>query len=183
MKDYHRKNHEFSLCGLACNLCVMYLGKYCPGCGNGNQSCRLKRCAIDHGKLEFCNQCHEFPCYKYEGRDEYDSFITIRNRYKDFEQLSELGETVFITKLKQKANILKYLLDNYNDGRKKTFYCLAVNLLDLKDLQIVMEQIDEVILESDSLKIKAAKCVDCFNEMAKQRNIVLKLNKKKKEKK
>ena len=42
-----------------------------------------------------------------------------------------------------------------NDGRKKTFYCLAVNLLDLKDLQIVMEQIDEVILESDSLKIKA----------------------------
>ena len=47
-KDYHRKNYEFSLCGLACNLCVMYLGKYCPGCGNGNQSCRLKRCAIDH---------------------------------------------------------------------------------------------------------------------------------------
>lgn len=58
-----------------------------------------------------------------------------------------------------------------------------MNLLDLKDLQIVMEQIDEVILESDSLKVKAAKCVDCFNEIAKQRNIVLKLNKKKKEKK
>ncbi|WP_154659617.1 hypothetical protein [Thomasclavelia saccharogumia] len=56
-------------------------------------------------------------------------------------------------------------------------------MLDLKDLQIVMEQIDEVILESDSLKVKAAKCVDCFNEIAKQRNIVLKLNKKKKEKK
>ena len=115
MKDYHRKNHEFSLCGLACNLCVMYLGKYCSGCGNGNQSCRLKRCAINHWKLEFCNQCHEFPGY------EGDSFITIRNWYKDFEQLSELEETVFIARLKQKANILKYLLDNYNDRRKRTF--------------------------------------------------------------
>lgn len=182
MKDYCRKNHEFSLCGLVYNLCVMYLGNYCPGCGNGNQTCRLKRCAIDHGKLEYCTQCHEFPCCEYENINEYDSFITVRNRFKDFHRLKEIGEEAFIAELKQKNSILKYLLDNYNDGRRKTFYCLAVNLFALKDLQIVMERIREIVIESDSLKEKAVKCVNCFNEMAKQRNIVLKLNKRKRRK-
>lgn len=29
-----------SFCGLNCGLCPMFIGKYCGGCGNGNQSCR-----------------------------------------------------------------------------------------------------------------------------------------------
>lgn len=42
MKGFERKNQLFSLCGLNCGLCPMLLGNYCGGCGNGNQSCRIK---------------------------------------------------------------------------------------------------------------------------------------------
>lgn len=41
----------------------------------------------------------------------------------------------------EKVAILKELLENYNDGRKKTLFCLAVNLLELDELRKVMEQI------------------------------------------
>ena len=33
MKGFKRENRLLSLCGLNCGLCTMYLGKYCPGCG------------------------------------------------------------------------------------------------------------------------------------------------------
>lgn len=180
MNEYKRNNRLFSLCGLACSLCVMYIGKYCPGCGNDNHTCRLKKCANNHEQVEYCNQCHEFPCHEYEQINEYDSFITGWNRFKDFKRQNEIGEKAFIEELEQKADILELLLSNYNDGRKKTFYCLAINLLELNDIKLVIKQVQEVVLDVDSLKDKASKCANCFNEMARKRDIILKLNKKKK---
>ena len=35
----------------------------------------------------------------------------------------------------EKSRHLEMLLENYNDGRKKTFYCQAVNLLTLQDIR------------------------------------------------
>ena len=51
MKGFNRKNQLFSLCGLNCGLCPMFLNKYCPGCGGGegNQSCKIARCSMEHG--------------------------------------------------------------------------------------------------------------------------------------
>ena len=54
MKGFERKNQLFSLCGLNCGLCPMLLGNYCGGCGNGNQSCRIAKCSLEHGKIEYC---------------------------------------------------------------------------------------------------------------------------------
>ena len=39
----------------------------------------------------------------------------------------------------EKSRHLEMLLENYNDGRKKTFYCQAVNLLTLHDIRNVMK--------------------------------------------
>lgn len=56
MKGFERKNRYFSLCGLNCALCPMYVGGYCPSCGGGagNQSCRIAKCSIEQGGIEFC---------------------------------------------------------------------------------------------------------------------------------
>jgi len=87
MKNFDRQNQLFSLCGLNCGLCPMHLGNHCPGCGGkGNQSCKIARCSLEHGKIE----------------------------------------------------ILHILLSKYNDGRKKTFYCVAVNLLNLSEIKEIL---------------------------------------------
>lgn len=76
MNGFERDNSLLSLCGLNCGLCPMRLGGHCGGCGNGNQSCRIARCSLEHGGVEYCCKCVGYPCEKYERIDEYDSFIT-----------------------------------------------------------------------------------------------------------
>ena len=56
--------------------------------------------------------------------------------------------------LNEKISILEFLIKNYNDGRKKSFYCIAVNLLNLSDLKSIKEQIDNQII-NQNIDIKA----------------------------
>lgn len=179
MKNFDRCNHLFSLCGLNCGLCPMKLDHYCPGCGGGagNQSCAIARCSQQHGGIEYCYLCNEYPCDKYDGIDVYDSFITHHNQLKDIEKVKRIGLDTYQSELIEKLDILKYLLANYNDGRRKNFYCIAVNLLELEDVKSVVEQIKNE-LQSDNPKDKATLAVNLFQSMAMRRNIVLKLNKK-----
>lgn len=181
MKDFRRKDLLFSLCGLNCSLCTMHLDGYCPGCGGGegNQSCKIAKCSLQHGKIEYCYQCGSFPCERYKAVEEYDSFITHQNRLKDFEKMKAVGVEAYQKEQMEKTEILKDLLDHYNDGRKKTFFCLAVNLLELDDLHTAMEKMKEVEQEENfSLKDKAAYLAELLKEAAGQKNIILKLRRK-----
>ena len=93
MKGFKRQNQLFSLCGLNCGLCPMFLNKNCPGCGGGegNQACKIARCSIEHGGVEYCFQCSEYPCERYDHIDDFDSFITHRRRKADLEKARQSG--------------------------------------------------------------------------------------------
>lgn len=185
MKGFIRSDQTFSLCGLNCGLCPMHLDHYCPGCGGGegNQSCKIAKCSLEHDKVEYCNQCSEFPCEKYVGIDEFDSFITHRNQRKDLEKSKSIGIAAYRAEQEEKIHILKYLLENYNDGRRKSFFCVAVNLIELEDLRAILEQIkSEIEIDDISLKEKCVHVVKLFQAKAEQQNIILKLNKKPREK-
>ena len=183
MKDFKRQYPLFSLCGLNCGLCPMHMGNYCPGCGGGagNQPCAIARCSQKREGLEYCFQCGDYPCEKYEGIDVFDSFIVHRNQMKDFEHVKTIGIDAYQSELEEKIEILNYLLDNFNDGRRKNFFCIAVNLLALKDVKTVMAQLgSETDVDSVPLKEKAALAVNLFLAMAEKRGVELKLNKKQK---
>ena len=80
----------------------------------------------------------------------------------------------------EKAQIFSYLLSNYNDGRRKTFFCVAVNLLELPELQEAIKQIqanDE--LPSLPFKEQCLYVIEVLQKIAERRNIKLKLIKKK----
>ena len=57
-----------------------------------------------------------------------------RNWKHDFEKMKEMGVEAYNYGQRQMLEILELLLEGYNDGRRKSFFCLAVNLLNLKDL-------------------------------------------------
>lgn len=156
MKGFERKNQLFSLCGLNCGLCPMLLGNYCGGCGNGNQSCRIAKCSLEQGQIEYCYECRQYPCEKYQHIDDYDSFITHKRRKADLERAKNIGIEQYNLEQQEKTQILSYLLSNYNDGRRKTFFCVAVNLLELSELQEAMKQIqsnDELSLLPFEVKV------------------------------
>lgn len=140
MKGFTRKNPHLSLCGLNCGLCPMHLGGHCGGCGFGNQSCPIARCSLEHGGYEYCHECPEYHCKRYEHIDEKDSFITHRNQKADLEKVRRIGEEAYNAEQAEKLEILQKLLAEYNDGRRKTLFCTAVNLMELQDLKEVLAQ-------------------------------------------
>ena len=78
-----------------------------------------------------------------------------------------------------KRQILEYLLERYNDGRKKTLFCTAVNFLTLEDLKAVLIQAEtENRLQDLPLKERAAGIAELIQELARQKGISLKLRKK-----
>lgn len=157
----------------------MLLGNYCGGCGNGNQSCKIAKCSLAHEKIEYCYECGQYPCEKYQHIDEYDSFITHRRQKADLEKARSVGMEQYNLEQQEKVQILSYLLSNYNDGRRKNFFCVAVNLLELSEIQEAIKQIqsnDELF----SLPVKAQSLyvAGVFQKIADRRNIKLKLMKK-----
>jgi hypothetical protein len=151
VKEYKREYPLFSLCGLNCGLCPQYHSKgasRCPGCGGEDfhlkhPSCAVITCAKKHGVFEYCFQCAKYPCEKYKTSNEKDSFISYKNVAIDL-QKAAFDMRAYKSELNEKVSFLEYLLENHNDGRKKSFYCLALNLLDLPDLREIRAQIEKL---------------------------------------
>ena len=181
MKDFVREHPLISLCGLNCGLCTMHLGGHCPGCGGGegNQSCAIARCSQQHGGVAYCWQCGEFPCRRFGEADAYDSFVPCRGRHKDIERARRIGEAAYLAELDEKIRILQFLLDGFNDGRKKSFYCAAMCFLDLEEIRTVMAELTaREDVDGMERKERAAVAADLFRRMAAQRGVELKLRRR-----
>lgn len=180
MKGFTRTDLYLSLCGLNCGLCPMLLGGHCGGCGNGNQSCKIARCSLEQlERVEYCYQCGKFPCEKYEGIDEYDSFITHQNRMANLKRAKDIGPAAYRREQKERRGILDRLLAQYNDGRRKTLYCLGSNLLPLETLRAVLQTLEaDPLLKGAEQKEKAQSAAKLFQTVAKECKIELKLRKK-----
>lgn len=184
MKNYNRANPIFSLCGLNCGLCPMYVGRYCPGCGGGagNQPCAIIRCSLQHGGVEYCFLCSEYPCRTCQDARQYDSFIVHRNMGTDFEKAAAIGVEAYLEQLGERMKLLQHLLAGYNDGRRKNLFCMAANLLELPVLKAVVQQLMREENPENTVKEKATAAERLLQDAAKKQGVLLKLNKRKKSK-
>lgn len=180
-----RKYPQFSACGLNCGLCPRYYTEgtsKCPGCAGEGFSTKHPPCGVlsysQRKGIEYCFLCDEYPCKKYDGADLSDSFITRKNQFHDFDKAKKIGLNTYETELNSKIEILNQLLENYDDGRKKSFFCVVVNLLSLHNLGTVLRQIDDELEQDAPIKVKSATVVHMFEEEAKKVGISLHLRKK-----
>ena len=96
------------------------------------------------------------------------------------EKAKRFGIDAYNAEQAEKANILEVLLSNYNDGCKKTLFCVAVNLLELQELQTVLREIDrKPDMKTMTIKEKSAFVAGLLQDAAAEKNIDLKLHKKK----
>ena len=182
MKGFVRPEPDFSLCGLACLLCPMQVGGYCPGCGGGagNQSCAIARCSLEQGGLRFCSDCSLYPCSRYAEFDAADSFVPHSRRAADLARAKEIGPDAWLAQLRQKRAILDELLAAWNDGRCKALFCAAAYLLPLESLRRVMAALAiRTDLAGAPAKEKSRAAAALLQAEAEQAGICLKLNKKK----
>ena len=95
----------------------------------------------------------------------------------DLQKAKQNGMEIYRLELNEKIRILFELLENYDNGRSKSFFCLALNLLELHDIKLVMEKIADEITPETPRKAMAETAVRLFNEMAAKRSLSLKLRK------
>ena len=109
---------------------------------------------------------------------ESDSFLPHSHMIQDLGRARDMGPEAYGQELRGRMDFLAYLLKNYNDGRRKTFFILAVYLLPWEDLKVAAARIPSLAPLSLPLKQRAIQAVAFLNSLAATRNISLKLKKK-----
>ena len=181
-------------CGLDCGLCPRYYtvgSSKCPGCCgpdffNKHPSCSYITCCVKKKNLEVCAQCDEFPCSKFEswlvGGGEYDSFLTHKKAHPNLIFMGEHGLEKFIEQQRKRIRLLERMLTNFDDGRSKSFYCIAATLLPITDLETSLNEAEQKIkadkIRLDDFKTKSKILKEILNNFAVKEGIELKLRKK-----
>lgn len=181
-------------CGLDCGLCPRYYtvgGSRCPGCCgpdffNKHPSCSYITCCVKKKSLEVCAQCGEFPCSKFEswlvGGGEYDSFLTHKKAHPNLSFILEHGIERFLEQQRERIRLLERMIKGFDDGRSKSFYCIAATLLPTQDLEMAMNRVEQKMREErigeDDLKARSKALTEILKDLADRAGIELRLRKK-----
>ena len=144
-----KKYPTIGVCGLDCGLCPRYYTRgasRCPGCCgpdffNKHPSCSFITCCVKKKNLEVCGECVEFPCSKFKTEEEYQqleessSYPSNRIVLKNLNFIKEHGIKKFIDQQKKRIKLLEKMIEKFDDGRSRSFFCRAACLLDLKSLE------------------------------------------------
>jgi hypothetical protein len=187
-----KKYPTIGACGLDCGLCPAFHrdgASRCPGCcGKGfwdkHPGCGFITCCVKQKGLDTCGQCNEFEfCPRVmkllEDAKHADSLVSYQTVSANFAFVRKNGIEKWAKRQEDKIAFLKTLLENYNDGRSKTFYCLSVQLLPLDKLKAALAQAQKLIAPEMALKDKAKLVREAFNGLAAKSGVELKLRKTK----
>ncbi len=176
-KEFKRNDPLFSLCGLNCSLCPMFVRGDCTGCRAGSwcaRVCKIAPCSVRHGGVSYCFECPEYPCAHYDGIDQRDSLISHRNQLKDMDKAKRMGIEAYREEQRTKASLLQRLLDEYDDGAHDVFFCLAANMLEVADLQAALDTLD-TSAQDMSASEKAHAAERTLRRIATKRGVPLEL--------
>jgi len=190
-KEYPVKKYPtVACCGLDCGLCPIYYTKgpsRCPGCCgsdffNKHPSCSIITCCVKQHNFETCGECKEFPCSKIDKWDKYDSFISHKVSLTNLTLIKEKDLEEFLSQQQKRIELLEKMLEDFNEGRSKSFYCITTALLSIEDLEKAVEdsikQIKEERIAKIDLKTKSKILRENLTKLAKDRSIELKLTRK-----
>ncbi len=186
MEKYPAKKYPtVGACGLDCGLCPRYYTEgtsRCPGCaGPGfwqkHPGSPVLNCCVKRKGLEFCSECNEFPCSKFKDTDKYDSFLTHKKMVSNLNFIKKYGIKKFRDQQKKRIKLLETMINNFNDGRSRSFYCIATALLPIKILEKSLKEAKQKLKEVDvsNMKTRAKILKDILNEAAVKEGIELKL--------
>lgn len=175
------------ICGLACRLCPSYHAQgesRCAGCKSANRmaaGCPFITCAVKRKQIEFCWECDESEtCIKWrkhrQAAHTHDSFVCYQKLEDNIAAIRRDGVKAFEKVQRARETLLRTMLQDYNDGRSKTYYCIAATVLEVDELQAALSSARE---RSAGLEIKTRSRIlhGLLNEIAARKHYVLKLRK------
>jgi len=156
----------------------------CPGCKSPSRiavGCPFITCAIQRKGVEFCWECEEHPtCEKWRNHREAgkkgDSFTCYQTLEEDIACIGTYGVGEFDRIQITRGTFLKEMLQEFNEGRSKSYYCIACTLLSTDELGEAMEKAGQAS-EGLSRKEKSRVLHALIDEIARRRKYHVKLRK------
>jgi hypothetical protein len=191
MDKYPLKKYPIvGACGLNCGLCPRYHTEgtsRCPGCGGPDfgqkhPSCGFITCCVKQRGLETCAQCTDWAdCERVaknlEAAKYHDSFLSYRPLADNFAFIQKHGIEEFVRREVEKQEFLRHLINNYDEGRSKSFYCTSCQLIPLDRLREALAEAEAEITASADVKERARLVRAAINSLADALQIDLKLRK------
>ncbi|WP_292518407.1 DUF3795 domain-containing protein [Methanoculleus sp.] len=154
---------DIGICGLSCRLCPMYntdAESRCSGCKSATRmavGCPFITCAVKRKGVEFCWECEESDtCEKWKKHrkagKERDSFKCYQTLEKDISLVRQHGICEFQRIQEERALLLREMLRDFNEGRSKSYYCIAATVLEPEELE---EALSRARQESGGLDVRA----------------------------
>jgi Protein of unknown function (DUF3795) len=178
---------EIGICGLSCRLCPAYhreTKSKCEGCKSEYRMgavCTFHTCAVKKKGIDFCGFCDgNKACAKWrkfrEAAKQHDSFVCYQRLEDNIAFIQRYGMKEFEKQQETREKLLRAFLIEFNEGRSKSFYCIAATVLEIGELESVLENARE---KSKGLDIKAKSMVmhSLLNEIADNRSYLLNLRK------
>jgi hypothetical protein len=179
------KYAKIGVCGLSCRLCPMYnteAESRCFGCKSTARmivGCPFITCAVKKKGVEFCWECNENKtCEKWKkhiaaGKTS-DSFKCYQTLEKDISFIQTKGIDEFEKTQEKREKILKQMLREFNEGRSKSYYCIAATVLEIEEIK---EALMRAKKESINLDVKGKSKVLhlIFDDIAGKKGYCLKL--------
>jgi hypothetical protein len=181
------KYPDLGVCGLSCRLCPMYnteAESRCLGCKSATRmsvGCPFITCAVKKKGIEFCWDCEENrACEKWKKHREAgkkgDSFKCYQKLEEDISFIQKNGIREFEKTQKNRELLLKVMLKDYNEGRSKSYYCIAATVFELEELKEALTQVKKGTNGLD-IKEKSKVLHTTLDDIARTKNYFLKLRK------
>lgn len=191
MDKYPLKKYPIvGACGLNCGLCPRYYTEgmsRCPGCcgpdfWQKHPGCAFITCCVKQRNLETCAECGDWEeCERVakllDSAKHQDSFISSRPLAANFAFIQKNGIEEFVRLEMEKQKLLTHLIDNYDEGRSKSFYCTSCQLVPLDKLKKALADAELKITEDTGIKEKAKLLRAAISRIADDLHVDLRLRK------
>lgn len=179
-------NHpEIGVCGLSCSLCPMYHSKSasrCAGCksvGRMKVGCSFITCAVKKRGIEFCWQCPDNEaCERWHehrvwGRS-HDSFVCYQRLESNIDFVEDHGIFAFAADQKRREDLLSEMLAEFNEGRSRSYYCIAATVMDIPEIKEAIAQARDISAGED-VKTRSKALHAILDKIAQDRKYSLRL--------
>jgi len=181
------KHPAIGICGLSCRLCPSYNSEaksLCLGCKSEDRiavGCPFITCALKKKGIEFCWDCEENKaCERWkkhrEAGKKVDSFKCYQKLEEDIAFIQNKGVVEFEKTQIAREELLKEMLREFNEGRSKSYYCIASTVLDINELEDALRKAKQGSTGM-GIKEKSKLLHSIIDEIAGRKNYYLKLRK------
>lgn len=175
------------VCGLSCRLCPRYHtdgSSRCGGCKSPfrmGAGCPFITCAVKKKGIELCTDCAEGEtCGRWAHHREMsktmDSFVCYQKLQDNIQFIKQYGIRAFEEVQEKRCKLLDEMLARYDEGRSKSFYCIAATVMEPEELEIAIASVEK-LSPGKTLKEKSKVMRQALEDIAREKHYTLALRK------